>query len=88
MKMSLAGGAAAGAGEGDAVWAVATIQLDRIKPATNAMLAMLFLMVGMLGLSYNTPLTLYQGQFAKTPTRALARAPHPVGLLVREINHS
>ena len=68
MKMSLAGGAAAGVGEGDVVWALATTQLDRIKPAKNAVLAMLLLMIGILGLSYNTPLTLYQGQSAKTPT--------------------
>jgi hypothetical protein len=47
-----------------------TTQLDRIKPATNAMLAGLLLMVGILGLSYNTPLRLYQGQSAKIPTRA------------------
>jgi hypothetical protein len=39
---------------------------------------MLFLMVGILGLSYNTPLTLYQGLSVKTPTRALARAAFPV----------
>jgi len=39
--------------------------MNTIKPATNAMLAMLFLMVGIPGLSYNTPLTLYQGQSVK-----------------------
>ena len=61
MKMSLAGGAAGGVGEGDGVWAVATTQLDRIKQAKNAMLAVLLLMIGILGLSYNTALTLYQG---------------------------
>jgi len=60
MKMSLAGGPAAGAGEGDAVWAATTTQLDRIKPAKNAVLAVLLLMVGILRLSYNTALTLYQ----------------------------
>ena len=88
MKMSLAGGVAAGAGEGDAAWARATTELNRIKQATNAMLAMLFSMVGILGLSYNTPLTLYQGLSAKTSTRSLARAALPVGLLVHEIDHS
>ena len=61
MKMSLGGGPAAGAGEGDAVWAAATTQLDMTKPAKNPMLAMLLLMVGILGLSYNTASTLYQG---------------------------
>ena len=59
--MSLAAGAAAGVGEGDAVWAVAATQPDRTKQPKNPMLAMLLLMVGILGLSYNTALTLYQG---------------------------
>lgn len=60
--MSLAGGAAAaGVVEGDTVWAVAAAQPDRTKPAKNPMLAMLLLMVVILGLSYNTALTLYQG---------------------------
>ena len=61
MKMSLAGGVAAGVGEGDAVWAVAATQLDRTKPAKNPMLAMLLLMIVILGLSYNTALTRHQG---------------------------
>ena len=61
--MSLAGGPAAGegVGDGDGVWAVAATQLDRTKQAKTAMLAVLLLMVGILGLSYSTALTLYQG---------------------------
>ena len=61
--MSLAAGPAAGegVGEGDPVWAVAATQPDRTKQAKNAMLAVLLLMVGILGLSYNTALTRYQG---------------------------
>jgi hypothetical protein len=78
MKMSLDGGPAAGVGEGDAVWAAATTQLDKLKQTKNTVLAMLLLIVGILGLSYNTPLTLYQGRSAKLPTRALARAALPV----------
>jgi hypothetical protein len=52
--MSLTDGTAAGLGEGVAVWAGAETQLDRTKQAKNPMLAMLLLMVGILGLSYNT----------------------------------
>ncbi len=39
------------------------------------MLVMLFLMISILALSYNTPLAVYQGQSEKTAARALARAP-------------